>query len=66
VVTGEGKLQYAMAVGDLEEAKRQLRVISDTHLRSPMLLDGSTQLERRIQLLQTDPRFAAAGPEVSA
>lgn len=62
----EQHLLLAWAVGDPEAAQRQLRVISDTHLRSPMLLDGSTQLERRIQRLQTDPRFAAAGPEVSA
>lgn len=62
----EQKLLLAWSVGDPEEAKRQLRLISATHLRSPMLLDGSTRLERRIQKLQADPRFAAAGPEENA
>ena len=54
----EQYLLLAWDRGDQDEAQRQLRIIAATQTVAPMLLDGSTRLERRIQRLQADPRFA--------
>jgi hypothetical protein len=54
----EQHLLLASALGDHGEARRQFRVIWETHTGMPMLLDGSTRFERRMRRLQTDPRFA--------
>lgn len=54
----EQKLLFAWIRDDQEDARQQFKIIADVHAMAPILLDGSTRLERRIQRLHADPRFA--------
>jgi tetratricopeptide (TPR) repeat protein len=55
----EQNMLLAWALDDQADARRQFGIIADAHAVAPILLDGSTRLERRMQRLQADPRFAS-------
>jgi tetratricopeptide (TPR) repeat protein len=55
----EQRLLLAWALGDNTEARKHLAHITDLWAITPMLLDGSTGLERRMRRLQTDRRYTS-------